>query len=588
MRDALGHFALPLPRPGSADASRAAASFRPALIVGLAYILLTILTEPFFMGDTIGYADAVAREEIKDFGHFGWYWIGYVVTHLLLPITSMFVGSSLALNVTLTFILLNLITGLMSVLVMRSLVHHITGHSGASYVAAFALLFAQSFLNFTQAGTPYTFGMAFLLLGIWIVVTKDDDGLTSSGATLAGASLFVAVAVWFTFVFAVPAALLASVLLRGLTRRRMITAIAVGLVFSTLLLLTFGAGGYSLGIRSIEGAREWIMGAGHGVRGMSGVPRAAFGFGRSFIDTGNDGPLLKAFLVGDPYNPVSLSDIVRASLLKLAVFYAFVAAILFNLVRSADGRRMLALLAITSAPVLAFAVMWQGAAIERYLPMYPVFFLAFGASLASTQAIWLLKQASLAFVAVMAVVNLGVMAKPVQAAREDAVIERMRDLAPRLRPGSMVAVISQMDEVWAFRWTFPFNPLNKSDNFSVYHLVEPGTTWTVNWREAFATQALATWDRGADVWVSTRVGMDRPLREWKWVEGVDPAVKWADVRDLFGQLESRTRVGGADGFFLLDPSPHHRAVLREVAARPGLNGPPAAVHSSASKAALSK
>lgn len=580
---------LPLSHMGlrGDSAPRIAAWAKPAVVVSFVYILLTALTEPFFMADTIGYADAVARGDFKDFGHLGWYWIGYLLSVFLLPVTSLFVGPSPVLNITFTFVLLNLLTGLMSVLLIRSLVHKVTGHNGAAYAAAFALLGAQTFLNFTQTGTSYTFGMAFLLLGIWIIVAKDEDGLSARHAALGGAALFVSVAVWFTFILAVPAALLASVLLRGMTRRRLMTAIGVGLVFSAILLLAFGAAGYSLGIRSVDGAREWILASGHGVRGMNGIPRAAFGFARSIVDTGNDGPLLKAFLVGDPYNPVSLGQILRASLFKIALVYALVGAILLNLLRSADGRRTLAFLAITSAPVLAFAVMWQGAAIERYLPMYPALFLAFGVSLIVAGSHRRVAQASLACVGLIALANLGVLAKPVQAARQQAVVERVRDLTPLARPGSVVAVITQADEVWAFKWTFPFHPLNRSGDFSVYHLVEPGTTWTLGWPNAFAMQALATWDRGADVWISTRVRSERPLREWKWVEGVDPSVKWMDVQQLFARLETGTSVGGADGFLLLRPSPGNRAVLAALAgsASPTLGAPAAAA---ASTAALTK
>jgi hypothetical protein len=147
---------------------------------------------------------------------------------------------------------------------------------------------------------------------------------------------------------------------------------------------------------------------------MDGIPRAALGLGRSFIDTGNDGPLVKAYLARDPYNPVSVGDIVRGSLWRLALFYAFVCAILVNLWRSQEGRRVLALLTLNAAPVLTFAIRWQGAAIERYLLLYPILFFAFGYSLASAQTVRALHYASVAFVAVMAIVNLGVMAKPVQ------------------------------------------------------------------------------------------------------------------------------------------------------------------------------
>lgn len=78
----------------------------------------------------------------------------------------------------------------------------------------------------------------------------------------------------------------------------------------------------------------------------------------------------------DPYNPVPLGDLLRFSLWKLALFYAALAALVVQLARSPMGRRALALLAVCGAPVLGFAVFWQGGDIERYLPLYPMLFLA--------------------------------------------------------------------------------------------------------------------------------------------------------------------------------------------------------------------
>lgn len=547
---------------------------RADLVVASAYVLLTTCTVPFFMADTIGYAEAIALRRFRDFGHLGWYWLGYLFSELLMPVTRPIVGPSLQVNITFTLVLLNWITGLMSVLLMRSLVFHLTRRRGAAWVAAFALMVSQAFLNFTQSGSSYTFGMAFLLLGTWLLVTREEqDDPTPRTALLAGASLFVAVAVWFTYVFSIPAALFASAMLHGFTRRRAMLAVRTGFILALLVLTTFGAAGYSLGIRSFEDAREWVADAAHGVRGMQGIPRAVLGIARSFIDTGNDGPMVKAYLANDPYNPVSLGDILRTSVWRLVLFYGFVAAIAVNLWRSQQGRRVLALLALNAFPVLAFAVMWQGAAIERYLLMYPVFFLAFGCSLASGEAVRLLQHASVAFVALVAVVNLGVMATPVQAAREQAVVDRISPLEPLLLPSSMVAVITQLDEVWAFEWTFPFNRINASRRLDAYHLVEPGTARALIWRELFAEKALTTWSRGGDVWVSRRVQSQRPLREWKWVEGDDPAVSWKDVIDFFAPLDLGPQVGGADGFLKLQPSVGNRARLNEIAGRAGVAAP---------------
>ena len=543
-------------------------SLRSSIVVTLVYVLLTTFTVPFFMADTIGYAEAIAEHRFHDFGHLGWYWIGDVSSALLLPLTRRIVGPSLHVNITLTLVLLNWVTGLMSVLLMRSLVFRVTRREFAGYLAAFGLMLSQAFLNFTQTGASYIFGMAFLLLGLWVLIARDQqERRTFRVALVAGASLFVAMAVWFTYVFSVPAVLLAPSILFGFNKQRVTLAIQTGFIIGLLALTTFGAAGYSVGVRSIDDARKWVGDAAHGVRGMDGIPRAAFGIARSFIDTGNYGPMVKAYLSHDPYNAVSLGALLRASLWKVALFYAFVAAIVLNLLRSPEGRRVLALLAVNAAPVVGFAIMWQGAAIERYLLMYPVFFLAFGYSLANPGAIRLVQHLTVAFVAVMGAVNLGVMARPVQAAREQAVVDRISTLEPMLRPESIVALVTQLDEVWAFEWTFPFNRINVSNTLTAYHLIEPGTNRALVWREQFARAALAAWTRGGDVWVSTRVRSERPLREWRWVEGDDPVVKWKDVTSFFAPFELGPVVGGSDGFQRVEPSAHNRALLNASAAK---------------------
>ena len=538
---------------------------RDLLVIGCAYVLLVALTVPFFMGDTLGYADAILERRFTDFGHFGWYLLGYVASEALMPLTRLVVGPAPHLNITFTLVAINIATGLLSVLLMYSLVYRLTRVRPAAYLATAALMLNQAFLNFTQTGCSYTAGMAFFLLGIWLLVRDEREAALARTALAAGAALFAAVALWFTFVFAVPAALLGPAVLYGINSRRLKLAVSTGVVLAVLVLVTFGVGGYAIGIRSLDGIRVWIVEASHGVRGMQGVPRMIFGLGRSFIDTGNDGPLVKAYLARDPYNPVSLADLVRTNLWRVGLLYGFIGAMLLCLLRTRDGRRALSLLVMTAMPVLTFAVMWQGNAIERYVPMFPAFFLALGIAVAVRQSTTTSMYVGSVFVALLAILNLAVMAKPVQDARERAVSDRIRELEPLLQRGSVVATVTQMDEVWAFAGTFPFNPINASRRLSAYHIIEPGTNQALQWRELFATATLKAWNQNADVWVSRRVLADRPLRSWKWVEGDDPVVSWKDVPEYFRQFDTDCIVGGEDGFLRLARTNRNTARLTEIA-----------------------
>ena len=170
------------------------------------------------------------------------------------------------------------------------------------------------------------------------------------------------------------------------------------------------------------------------------------------------------------------------------------------------------------------------------------------------------------FVIVMSAVNLSVMATPVQAAREQAAVDRLSPLQPLLRNGSLVVGVTQLDEVWAFKWTFPFNPINVENALRVHHLIEPGTNQDLAWRALFVEQTLATWAGGGDVWVSNRVRSERPRREWKWVEDQAAEVSWQDVTAFFATFEMGPLVGGQDGFLMFPASGHNRARLNNLPA----------------------
>src|SRR5436305_8510979 len=90
---------------------------------------------------------------------------------------------------------------------------------------------------------------------------------------------------------------------------------------------------------------------------------------------GSDGATLKRFLLHDPENPVSLSDLLRTGLWKCALFYSVVVSLLMISLKIPRGRRFLMFFLLNAVPVLSFAIAWRGGDIERYLSLYPPFFL---------------------------------------------------------------------------------------------------------------------------------------------------------------------------------------------------------------------
>ena len=311
--------------------------------------------------------------------------------------------------------------------------------------------------------------------------------------------------------------------------------------------------------------RAWIVDSAHGSE-VRGAARMIFGFARSFINMSNDGMLFKRFLLHDPFNTVTAWDMLRLSVWKVLLFYLFVVAVAAGLWRGEREKRVLALLAVGSVPVMLFALFYDGGAVERYFPLYPYLTIALAIFLASARAWRPLKYVAFLFIITMAVVNTQALSKTNLERQEEAVAARVRALVPQLKPHSVVYVANWQDELVNFSRSFPFHPINaRRNNLQMDALVTPGTQFAAEWREDFAARVLKVWAEGGDVWVSVRVLTERPRSEWNWVEGDERAVSWPDFRRFFSQLEMTDGAGGADGFLRLAPSPENEKVLRPLA-----------------------
>lgn len=145
-------------------------------------------------------------------------------------------------------------------------------------------------------------------------------------------------------------------------------------------VIGFGAYGLialKLGLRSSSDLRTWFTAASHSIDHIGGLPRAAFGFVRSWIEMGNVGTAFRRFLLHDSYAPVSLVSLLFDGTWKLLLTYLFLGAIgLKLLVDSAHQRRMLLFLMLAFVPVFGFGIKWQGGDMERYLGSFPALLLA--------------------------------------------------------------------------------------------------------------------------------------------------------------------------------------------------------------------
>ncbi|HEY0376150.1 MAG TPA: hypothetical protein VGC87_04265 [Pyrinomonadaceae bacterium] len=543
----------------------------PLAPVVAVYLLATLFTDAYFMADTADYVDSIAAYDrglyydFWEFGHLFWRPLGW----LCFKLQSLFLGvpgeAETRARVVWSLLVINWLAGLVCVVCLYQLVKTVSRREWAAAVVALAFIFSHGFLNYAQAGSSYVPGLALLTLGLWLLARGGERGDDSwRTAALGGAALAASVCFWLPYLWAIPAALALPPILFGADAARKRLAWRAALVCALAVGLSYAAVLVHLGIYSVAGFREWVARASHGNESR-GMARVAFGLPRSFIQMGNDGVLFKRYLLRDPFNPVTAFDLVRLSLWKIGLFYAVLLAAVVQLLRAAEGKRVLLLLLVSAAPVLGFAVMFDGGAIERYLPLYPVLFLSLGCALTGARSKQWAKVIAAALVAVVALVNVMAMAKATLNRQQEAAASRVRDLASALQPHSRIFTATWVDDLVNFNRSFPLHPLNRGGGLVVGSLVTPGTSQTGQWRQEFAARALEAWGRGGDVWVSRRVFAARPGADWSWAEGDDPHISWLDFPAFFADLEMGQTVGGEDGFVLVPPSEKNRRVLEGFA-----------------------
>jgi len=563
----------------------------------VAYILATWLTGARIMGDTLYYVDSILRVReggqsfsfweplgnysFFEFGHLLWRPAGYLIYALCEPLAHYFGGADGRVRVTLVLVWVNWLAGVSCVLLLQGLLCRLRVRGWAMVATVVGFICAYGFLNFTQSGSSYVPALAFLLLGMYLHARAGEwagGERVWPAAVLAGLALACSAGFWFLFVWAIPAALAVPLLFYGDDRRRRVLAVATAFSCGASLFALYAAVILAgLHITDVATLKAWIASSSHGLVSNRGVPQVIFGFARSFIEMGNDNIIFKRFLLRDPYNPVSMFDLFRLSLWKLALFYLTLLAVTCALLRArGQGRRVLVLWALGCIPVLTFAMLWQGTPVERYLPLFPYLFLASAYALhLSAPARWL-RPAVFAFLAASIFANVGALSLPLLKRKPEAATARTRELVPLLKPRSVVVEVSE--ELKDLQWEFPFHPLNRV--MRVYSAVSLGAASTAGWREDFARLSLSVWNEAGDVWLSARLLQARPRAESYWVEGSDPRVKWADVHAFFAQLDQGRAIGDGDGFVLVARNPRNEQLLNAlVAGAKDAGAPPGAVQS---------
>jgi hypothetical protein len=551
-------------------------TFGPATIL---YILITSATAALFWGDSVDYAEnALNGDHFWEFGHLLWRPLGFLLAHTLLPLPAFLGGYNGVPGAVALFLAVAWLCGLGATLSLRSLLGLIVEGRWAD-VTTFFFVLAQAFLNYCHSGSSYVPGLCFLLLGCRLQAgaARSSDHSTRY-ALLAGTALAMSVLLWVPYVWALPAAGLLPVFLDGFSRSRLRLTLLAATSCAVVGIVVYGTVLIGMGKTSPEQARAWMAESQHGIARISGVARAGFGFPRSFVSMGQDGILFKRYLVKDPLNPVSLTDLLRLSLWKFAFFYVAMLALAVGLLFAPADRRLLGLLIVAAIPNLLFAISWQGGDMERYLALYPFLFVAVGGLLGSKRAPLTCRLLVTAFFVVAAGINFSALSRPAVAHREAVLDARARELT-ELPNREKALVLSVNDEVGKLRRDFPLNPHGHQLPWT-RPVAEPNQADSEKWRGTLRDRVLQTWKDGGEVWVEKRLFEAKPKAEWGWVEGDDPHLKWADIHAVFKELEVGETIGGEDGFVRLPRSRHNQAVIAALPGagaatpRPGATAPP--------------
>lgn len=533
-------------------------------------ILIMSLTTPFTLGDTYVYVSHIllyygksplgSNNLLWEFGHLLWRPLGWLLLEVSAPALGGLFHWNISLLCTALLISINVAAGVLTVLVWQSLVLRTTGSRGIASGVALTFACANAFLAYMRSGCAYVFGLLFVSASVWILWrAAGRNAIGRRAAFGAGLMLAAAVLFWLPYVLSVPGVVVLGLrrhpnAMFGWCRQNLAFAAHVLGTLSVTLILCFGLALTARRIESVADAKAWAAEAAHGWSQNRRSIRIVTGLPRAFLYFGKDGALYKRFLWKDPYDPVSLSRLLHASLWKLALFYAFTAALCFELLRRPHNHRAIVVFLAGVAPTIGFAIfVFEPGSPERYFPLYPFLILAIAQALrASARPHRLAKSLIALFLIAMAATNVYSTYRPRITNEDRTSAERVTLLKPRLTDRDLISVLSNQDRLYVFVNRSPFHPLNQPRPLRLYDVVEPANSRVARWQGEFAAAALHTWKEGGEVWVSKRLWAANPLPEWDWVEGDDSRVSWKDIPEFFTPLQTAEQLGGGDGFFRLD------------------------------------
>ena len=434
------------------------------------------------------------------------------------------------------------------------------------------MTFGNAFLSYGNTGFAYIAGVAALTASIYCI----RRGKVTTAALFYG----LASLIWLPYILA-GAALVVMVLmpldwdvpvkacLKNLPHSRAIRFAAIGL---TAIVLVYGLAAAAREIRSLAEAKAWYSDASHGWSQSQKLARLVTGMPRFLLELGKNGIVLKRFLRHDPYARIGLWDVLLyGGVWKYAAFYAFLAALFYELWhRSSSSWPLILLLAIGGPMVLFAVVLFEPSSAERFLPALPFLALATGYIFRGAGGGSRITRTIIAVFLLAVVVNNAYSAAAPRIAREDQVSwGRIAGVRHRISATGLVVLVTNQDSIEEFLGRSISGEVNRPQPLRVYDMIEPGTVRIQQWREEFAATALKVWNNGGEVWVTKRAWASRPQPAWNWVERDDPLEVWEDLYRFMQPLRTNGDLGGSDGFLRLGPGDENSLYLAPFAAKYG-------------------
>jgi hypothetical protein len=339
----------------------------------------------------------------------------------------------------------------------------------------------------------------------------------------------------------------------------------------------FTIGAAAQPVSNMTDLASWMSISAHGWSQSRTALRAITGIARMVWDFGGDTVLMKRCLFGDPYNPVSVSTVLASLGWKMVVFYVGLAAMLVCLWRRAPAdtrasggdqpvgeyrRGLLLVFAAAALPALIFAIaIFEPSSPERFMPLIPFAGLGLAASIEGTRQHVFASACVLALLVSSTAFNLA-KTGAIGETRLAQAKERFRALDQSVQPGALVFVLTFNDDVMNFPAIRPLDRAFSTSNFRVADTVEIASSRMQHWRAEFCERTLEQWTTHHEVWITSRLLALRPEAAWRWVEGDDPRIKWADLPAAFSRLEvDRKVLEGNDGFVRVAESQANRDCL---------------------------